>query len=152
MKRFVGAGLALVLAIGVLGAPHAEAGLFSKKKPKRTEKPEWMKEPRRFEDTPRMSFVSGVLQQDGWTGWKVGELTLQFAENCRFNEGANQIRELDPGKEVLVMGPRIGSTIVAWSVRVKTPEYLVARNTNPEVRLKPSDANPDCGEIISSPR
>ena len=152
MKRIIGTGLALALVVGVLGAPHAEAGLFNKKKPKRTEKPEWMKEARRFEDTPKMSFLAGTLQQDGWSGWKVGETTLQFAKDCRFTSGGVEVTDLDPGSEVLVMGPRIGSTILAWSVRVQKPDFMVGRNVSSEAQLVYSEANPDCGEVISAPQ
>lgn len=152
MKRIIGAGLALALVVGVLAAPPAEAGLFKKKKPKRTEMPEWMKEPKRFEDTPRMGFVAGTLERDGWSGWKVGDMSLQFSKNCRFTSGGVELTDLDPGSEVLVMGPRIGTTLVAWSVRVQQPDFMVGRNVGNETQLLVSEANPDCGEVIQAPQ
>ncbi len=150
MKRITILMLALVVACGVLSAPNAGAGWFEKKKPQRTEKPEWMTQPQRYEG-PRMSFHSGILQQDGWTGWRLGETKIQFTKDCLITtEGASE-GFLDAGREAIVMGPKFGDTILAWSVRVAQPEFMVGRNQSSEMRLETSETNPDCGKILEAP-
>jgi hypothetical protein len=152
MKRITVLLLALVMALGVVATPEAGAGLFKKdKKPERTEKPDWMKKPQRFEG-PRMSFHSGVLQQDGLNGWKLGETTIQLAEDCLITTDGAEEGYLDAGRDAIVMGPQFGDTIVAWSIRVTQPAYMTGRNQSADVRLIVSDTNPDCGEVIGGPR
>ena len=151
MKTITILTLALVLTIGVVATPQADAGWFKKDKPERTEKPEWMKKPRRF-DGPVMSFHSGVLQQDGWTGWKLGETKIQFTKDCFITTDGAEEGYLDAGREAIVMGPKIGDTILAWSVRVLQPDFSMGPNRSSEVQLQPSEADSDCGEIIRAPQ
>jgi hypothetical protein len=151
MKRTIIAGLVLVLTAGVFAAPGVEAGLFKKSKSKRTEMPEWMQAPRRFDRAPTMAFVSGTLDQDGWTGWKIGETKLQFAEDCQISSEGAAISSLEAGTEVVVMGPRVGDTIVAWSVRVQKPDFSVGRKVDHETELIYSETNPNVGEIVKAP-
>ena len=152
MKRITILTLALVFTLGVTVAPTADAGWLKKDKAKRTEKPEWMKKPQRYDEVPTMSFHSGVLQQDGWTGWKVGETKIQFAKDCLITSDGAETGSLDAGRKAIVMGPKFGDTILAWSVRVIKPEFTVGRTTSAGVQLQYSETNPNCGEVIQSPR
>ncbi|MDX2474781.1 MAG: hypothetical protein QNL91_13860 [Candidatus Krumholzibacteria bacterium] len=152
MKRITVLLLALVMALGVVATPEASAGWFKKdKKPERTEKPDWMKKPQRYEG-PRMSFHSGVLQQDGQTGWKLGETSIQFAKDCLITTDGAEGGYLDAGREAIVMGPKFGDTILAWSIRVTQPDYTSGRNQNGDVQLIVSETNPNCGEIVEAPQ
>ena len=151
MKRTAMTTLALAFLIGVIAAPEAGAGWFDKKPPKRTEKPEWMKKPQRYEG-PVMSFHSGVLQQDGWSGWKLGETKIQFSKECLITTDGAEEGFLDAGRNAIVMGPKFGDTILAWGVRVTRPDFTLGPSVNSEVQLKASDTSSDCGEVISAPR
>ena len=51
-----------------------------------------------------------------------------------------------------VMGPKIGDTILAWSVRVTKPEFTMGRTVDSEVQLQYSNTNSRCGEVIHAPR
>jgi len=152
MKRFATFGLALVISCGVLAAPHAEAGWFNKKKPNRTEKPEWMKTAQRFDNVPRMSFLAGELKQDGWHGWKVGEVKIQFTKDCKIMLDGEEGASLSSGRSVMVMGPRVGNTIMAWNISMAAPSFTTGRTYNSEVQLLQSAVSSDCGEVISAPR
>ena len=151
MKRFTILMLMAVFAVGVIAAPAADAGWFKKDKPRRTEKPEWMKKPQRYE-APLMDFHAGILQQDGLTGWKLGEMKIQFDRDCLITTDGAEEGYLDAGREAIVMGPRIGDTILAWSVRVSQPGFAIGRTENSDTELKYSDTNHDCGEVIKAPR
>lgn len=152
MKRTMILMTALVLALGAVSAPDADAGWFNKDKAQRTEKPEWMKKAQRYNDLPTMSFHSGVLQQDGISGWKLGETNVQFAKDCRITTDGVEGASLDAGREAVVMGPKFGDTILAWSVRIQQPEFSVGHTTSSEVQLQYSETNPNCGEVIKAPR
>lgn len=151
MKKIAIFGLALVVCCGVLATPQAEAGWLKKDKAKRTEMPEWMKKAQRFDNVPEMSFLSGELQQDGWTGWKVGEVKIQFAKGCVIMMDGEEGASLDSGRSVMVMGPRNGDTITAWNISIEQPSFKVGRTFNSEVELRESNVNSDCGEVIKAP-
>jgi len=151
MKRITVTLLVLIFTAGLIVAPDADAGWLKKDKPKRTEKPDWMKKPHRFENMPTMSFHSGVLEQDGWTGWKLGETKLQFAEDCVIIADGAVDGVLDAGRPAIVMGPKVGDTIVAWSVRISHIEAPIQNTYDSEVSVEKSEANPYCGEIKNAP-
>ena len=91
-----------------------------------------------------MSFHTGVLGRDAGTGWTLGDLRLSLAPNCEINSEADQGTGLDEGREALVMGSRLGDTIVAWRVLVKQNEYgLEARDSN--IKFIPSEEDPSVG-------
>ncbi len=146
--------LLLLTGLGGAVAPAATAGMFNRNKDKneRTEMPAWTQVPRRFDTMPTMSFHAGVLQQDGWSGWKLGELKLQLAPDCVIATDGVETGYLDAGRTAVVMGTRTGDTILAWSVSVKKPDYLVASAMDSNVQLKVSETNTHCGEVISAPQ
>ena len=149
MKRILVVLLALVVVAGAVVGPDATAGMFKKDKSKRTEKPEWMKKPRRYDDLPDMSFYAGKLQQDNWTGWKLGELKLEFARDCLITADGVEVNRFDAGRQAIVMGPRIGDTIVAWSVQISSREPSSLGGYGSDLQVQKSETNPNCGVIVS---
>jgi len=103
--------LALFAVAALLAGPAAQAGPFKKDKKKAAEPHKtW-----RYDRYPDMSFHKGLLQHDGRSGWKLGELDLVLAEECVvFGAGGDR---LQPGRTAVVMGSRVGNTIVAWTVQ-----------------------------------
>ncbi len=142
--------LVLFIAAGTLAAPGADAGFFEKKKPERTEKPDWMTRPQRYENLPAMHFSSGILQQEGHTGWKLGDISIQLAKDCIIN--GDDSASLSAGSEAVVMGPRVGDTIVAWSIRMLKPSFDVGLTESYGVQLRPSTSNSNLGEMINAPQ
>ena len=150
MKRITVTILTLVIALGLVTASEAGTGWFKKSKAPRTEKPDWMKKARRYENLPAMSFHSGVLRQDGWTGWKLGELKLQLAQDCLITtEGADN-GSLRAGRQATVMGPRVGDMIVAWSVRINQASVPAPAMHDANLVLRKSETNPNCGEKVGA--
>jgi len=150
MKRFTILLLAVSFSLGVLVVPTANAGWRGKDKPQHTEKPEWMKRPQRYEGAP-MTFHSGLLQQDGITGWKLGENDIRFTPDCVITSEGAEKGYLATGREAIIMGSKIGTTIFAWSVRVMAPDFSSGNNSDRDIQLKPSTTNPACGEITKAP-
>lgn len=152
MKRMTVISLVLALAFGAVAAPKADAGWFRKDKSNRTEKPEWMKKARRYNELPAMSFHSGVLQQDGRTGWKLGESKLQFAADCLVTLDGAEGASPEAGRRAVVMGPHVGDTIVAWTVRIAAPTTNADTKYDSNVEIRSSVSNPNCGEIVRAPQ
>ncbi len=151
MKRITVTLLMLVVAAGLFAGPDAHAGLFKKDKPKRTEKPAWMKQPHRYDNLPTMSFHSGVLEQDGWTGWKLGGTKLQLTKDCLISAEDSEEGFLDAGRRAFVMGPKVGDTIVAWSVRVSQIPAPIQNAYDGNTTVEKSTVNPNCGQIKNAP-
>lgn len=145
---------ALCLAVGALVAGDAEAGprRDSKKLSKdRTEMPALYTKPHRFDRDPTMSFHRGVLRRDGLAGWRVGDLHLQMRPDALVLGTDGEMSFLREGSEAVVMGPRVGNTMVGWNVRLLAPESSVSLSTSNVVK-KPSDTTPEVGEIVGGPR
>ncbi|MBE0567727.1 MAG: hypothetical protein IH621_17370 [Krumholzibacteria bacterium] len=130
--------LALLAAVVLLTGP-AEAGLFQrgKKKDKAPERAKtW-----RYDRLPTMAFHKGELRAAGIGLWKIGELYLQLAPDCEMVGGD----ELQTGRTAVVMGPRVGGTIVAWRLEMqKAAPPRPARTLNAEIVWSESD--PTVGE------
>lgn len=139
MKRII--ILLALLAVTAAVTVPAQAGLFkrgkTKKEPVRKEQ-SW-----RYDRLPTMAFTKGELKQDGFGAWKVGEVRLQFAPNCEFT-GADGPRSLGTGQTVVVMGPRVGGTMVAWQVDVQKPAHIQPTRSD-DVNIRWSDADPTVG-------
>ncbi len=155
MKRIT-MGLALIaLLAGVLATADADAGWLGKSKnkklsDKRTEKPEWMKKPARYDKLPSADFHMGVLWRDSYTGWQVGDVSLLLAKDCVIEREGVEVGVLDEGRQAIVMGPRNGNTIVAWRVRILEMDYENTRTSN-ETVLERSQVDPTVGRIVSAP-
>lgn len=142
MKRAIPTLLILSIVAAVLAAPGAEAGLFDKWNKNKNEK---SNKPPRYDLLPTMSFHTGILGRDVGQGWTLGDLRLSFAPDCEINTEVDHGSGLDEGREALVMGSRLGNTIVAWRVLVKKNEYgLEARDSN--IQFIPSEVDPTVGE------
>ena len=151
MKRIIITILALVLAFGLATAEAGQKKKVSRKSPpkgSRTEKTEEMKKPARFDRNPTMSYVTGRLDQEGLRGWRIGDYSLALKDGCSIIENgeASYLRE---GKKAIVMGSRVGNTIVAWSVRM-VPEDFSSPTPEEGVRREPG-ANPNVGVLRGSP-
>lgn len=137
MKRIL-TTLALCAAVALLVGPTAEAGPFSKDKKKDARPAKtW-----RYDRYPDMSFHQGVLRQEGRSGWKVGDLNLVLDEKCRiFGEGGDQ---LQAGRTVVVMGARVGNTIVAWTVQTQKATRSVP-SLDKDTQIEWSTSDPTVG-------
>ncbi|MBM4131705.1 hypothetical protein FJ250_11870 [bacterium] len=140
---------ALVLLVGAFVAAEADAA-GSGKGEKRTEMPADYMRPNHFDRDPSMSFLSGTLRRDGLSGWRAGDMTVQLAPNAVVLGPDGEESVLQEGREALIMGPRFGGTILAWSVRMLSPDSGLSASTAGEV-TKPSDVDPHVGELISAP-
>lgn len=154
MKRRLVTTVALCLVAGTLVAGDAEAGRSRSTKKlskERTEMPALYTEPHHFDRDPTMSFHRGVLRRDGLAGWRVGELQLQMRPDALVLGPDGEASFLQEGRDVVVMGPRFGGTMVGWNVRLLASESLSSVSGSDVVK-KPSDTTPDVGEIVSGPR
>ena len=134
--------LLALLACAALAVAPAEAGLFKKSKPAADEGKvkTW-----RYDRLPTMSFHKGQLRNESMGVWKVGELTLQLAPDCRIVDGGRP-GSLATGRTAIVMGPRIGGTIVAWRVDVQPHAHAVARPTRgADTQIEWSQSDPTVG-------
>ncbi len=153
MNRTTAFVLTLGLLAGAALAPRAEAGWRLKDKPanpKRIEMPEEFRRPHRFENQPTMQFQTGTLRREGMDDWWFGDYRLQLsAESVVIGpDGENSL--LQEGRQVAVMGAVNGNTMSGWSVRLLGDEMPLTL-TRTEVIIKPSDSDPDVGEIINAP-
>lgn len=155
MKRTTAILLVICLSLTLAASDDAAAGWFSKNKnkklsDKRTEMPEELKEPHRYDAKPTMTFHRGVLNRDSYTGWQVDDVSLQLARGCVVEAADATAAILIEGREAIIMGPRVGDTIVAWRVRLLTADYDLF-NFKADTQLEVSATNPDVGKIISAP-
>jgi hypothetical protein len=155
MNRTTAFVLALGLVVGAVTAPDAEAAwrLGQKKSisnPKRIEMPEGYRESKRFDSVP-MEFKSGTLRREGLGDWWLGDYRLQLSAETVIIGPDGEGGFLQEGREVAVMGAVTGNTINGWSVRLLGDEMPLMREST-EVVKKPSDSDPDVGEIVDGPR
>ncbi len=153
MKRSILTTAALVLLAGALVMTDAVAagrGKREKQGPRRTEMPEEYMQAHHFDRDPSMSFHSGTLRRDGLAGWRVGEVALQLTADATVMGPDGQESFLQEGREAVVMGPRFGSTMLAWSVRMLGSQPLAAVSASNAGR-KPSDSDSDVGELVNAP-
>lgn len=134
--------LALFAAAALLTAP-AEAGLFKKSRQKTKAKDTELAESWRYDRLPAMSFHKGVLQNVGTDLWKLGTVTMQLAPGCRIEGGSSS---LQTGRTAVVMGPRSGNTIIAWSIDMQRPQASVQPQRSPGTEIVWSEADPTVGE------
>ena len=133
--------LALFAAVALLAAP-AEAGLFKKSRQKAKPAGAELASSWRYDRLPSMDFHKGVLQNVGTDVWKIGELTVQLAPGC---EIAGGVSALQSGRTAVVMGPRSGNTIIAWSIDLKKPQTATGGPQAPGTQVEWSEADPTVG-------
>lgn len=148
MKNLKLAMICLGISLTAMVATEAEAGRI-KEPPKdsRTEMPEEMKKPRRFEKLPTMHFMSGVLSRSVHTGWKIGETPLYLHKGCVINVDGDSKGFLEEGRQAVVMGSMVGEAINAWSIYIPKPDYQATRFDRSNL-LKEPGPNPNVGMIL----
>lgn len=154
MNRNMTCMLAVGLLAGAVLAPDAEAAwrLGQKKgsSSKRVEMPEGFREAKRFDPVP-MQFQTGTLRREGMGDWWMGDYRLQLSRETVVIGPDGEGGLLQEGREVAVMGSVHGNTINGWSVRLLGDDLPLLREGEDVVK-KPSDSDPDVGEIVSGPR
>jgi hypothetical protein len=130
--------LALCAVAALLAGPAAEAGPFKKDKKKPAAPKTW-----RYDKYPDMSFHKGLLRQDGRSGWKLDEFDLVLAEKCEiFGEGGDR---LQGGRTAVVMGVRVGNTIVAWTVQMHKATMSGPGPDDKDTQIEWSTSDPTVG-------
>ena len=130
--------LALFAVAVLLAGPAAEAGPFKKDKKKAAPAKTW-----RYDKYPDMSFHKGILQQDGRAGWKLGEFELVLAEKCViFGEGGGRLQN---GRTAVIMGARVGDTIVAWTVQMHKATVSSPKPDDKDTHIEWSTSDPTVG-------
>jgi len=151
MKNLKLAMICLGISLTAMVATEAEAGRI-KEPPKdsRTEMPEEMKKPRRFDKLPTMHFMSGVLSQSLHSGWKIGETPLYLHQGCVINVDGDVEGSLQEGRKAVVMGSMVGEAISAWSIYLPKPDHQMT-GFNQSNQLKEPGPDPDVGRILNGP-
>jgi len=140
MKRLMTL-LTLCAVTLLLAVPPAEA--WPRKKDKKDYKnPDESHKTWRYDRYPDMSFHSGVLKQNGRDGWAVGELKLVLNKQCVvFGSGG----QLQSGRTVVVMGSRVGDTIMARTVHVQKPTSATKELNDKDTQIEWSTSDPTVG-------
>jgi hypothetical protein len=118
MKKMTILTLALTLLVTVSVTDGANASWFKKDKKVEAESPA-----HRFELFPSMSFFSGTIRQDTYSGWRLDDMSLQLMGSSSVSMDGSDEAYLQEGQSVVVMGVKYGSTVVAYRVRVLKPDY-----------------------------
>jgi hypothetical protein len=146
MKRTIIIALALVLVFGLATAEAGQRDKKGRKAPKkgqRTEMPDtWTQV--RYDEFPTMSYKAGLLTREGWHGWSIDGVSLTLRENCTIMNDEDD-GFLQEGRKAIVMGSRVGDTMVAWSVRVMGMDYS-SPTPSPYFRREPGP-NPNVGVL-----
>lgn len=136
--------MVLVLALVVVSGDPAQAGLFGKNKSKyqRQEKDikAW-----RYDRLPTMSFASGTMSRSSFTGWELENVQVHLKKDCAIIDSNGEPTRLTEGKQVVVMGARVGDTIIAWQIRVLKPSFRVGTSTGLQKNVEWSDVDPTVG-------
>jgi hypothetical protein len=154
MKRTTAITLAGCLWLGVAVTSAAEARTRPQSKPRspeRTVMPADYLQPHKFDRLPKMEFYSGRLQRDNFGGWRLGDYELQIADTTVVTDSSGDGALLEEGREVVVMGVAYGRTLNGWNVRMTSAGSLPDALSTDVVK-RPSDVDPDVGEIIDGPR
>ncbi len=136
MKRTSIVLMVVALAVSFAVVVDAEAGLFGKKNKDKEEK--YLP---RYDKSPSLEFHQGILHRNTRTGWRLGDLDIQFLSDCKILADGVEDAELREGRPAIVTGPRWGNTIVAWRVRVMKWDQNYD-NTDPNMNLQESDVTP----------
>jgi hypothetical protein len=99
----------------------------------------------RYDFMPSMSYHVGTLRRDSYAGWTLDDLAVQFMPDAPIMEGGMDT-VLREGRQALVMGPRLGKTIIAWRVRIMESEWENSRDTSLDHLITWSDQDSTVGE------
>ena len=141
MKRTILLSLLLAFALSTLVVPEAGAGWLDKwtKKDKETTKVP------RYDLFPTMSFYKGVLRQGAGLVWQLDNVPMEIRSDCSVSNDFGEGLGLEEGKKAIVMGTKVGGTIVAYRVRMIKPEYMWEGEPNSS-EVTPSEVDPTVGE------
>ena len=131
--------LALLVTV-LFGAVSAQAGWFDKK-----DKEEKAVKAFRYDYYPSMSFHVGTLRRDNYSGWRLDEVSLQLTSGAKMTSGGLEISQLPEGQKALVMGPKVGDTIVGWRVRILESDWNVTRDSSRDHEITWSTSDPTVG-------
>jgi hypothetical protein len=135
--------LLVVAFCGGLWAEGAQAGWFDKKQKKEKEK---TARTHRYDFFPTMSYHQGVLRRDTFSGWKLNTTPMQLIKGVAVTSDGVEGVMLQEGQKVVVMGSKVGDTIVAWRVRVVEQDWNVTRDTSRDGEIEWSTEDPTVGE------
>ncbi len=139
--------LLIILAMVVLLAGTANAGLFDKK----PEKTKGLLKNHRFNRYPALSFTRGELQQGMHGEWLLGDRALRLAEGCVIVGVDGALSELAAGRSAIVSGTVIGGMIFASEIRLLKPAWNVSPSLESEGEKETSDSNSDVGVLKNAP-
>ena len=150
MKRTTLIMLAIGVTVGLLAPLETEAGWFDKLtgsssggKSNQTETP-------RYDNYPSMGFHLGTLTRDGWTGWSLGELDIQFTPDCVIESNGDGAGVLVEGRQAIISGSRVDDTIVALRVTILKPNWdMGPKNYDEDVTWSDSDPTVGVGNAPS---
>lgn len=143
MKRVIPLALIVAVTLGTLAVSDAQAGWLDKWKKK--DKKEETAQVHRFDLYPTMSFHKGTLSRGIGLSWELDNTNLLVRSDCEVVTELGGEAQLTEGREALVMGTRLGDTIVAYQVRLVKPDYM-SEGTPTETEVMPSDSDPTVGE------
>ncbi len=139
--------LAVAILAGLLCVSAADAGWFDK-----DDDAEKESNAHRYDFLPSMSYHMGVLRRDTYSGWSLDNVTIQFMPGTTVmvdGQGPGNLRE---GSKAIVMGPKVGETIVAWRVRGMGSDWNVTRDNSYDTDISWSDSDRTVGEGSPGPQ
>ena len=96
-----------------------------------------------------MSFHMGTLRRSTYSGWNLNETPLQFKSGARVTERGVEVATINEGDQVMVMGSKVGETIVVWRMRVLDPDENGAQDASSDSQVIWSTSDPTVGETTS---
>ena len=136
--------VALIMAVAFLAADDAHAGWFDKKKDVGEE---GRAKSHRYDFLPSMGFHQGTLRRDNFGGWTLDEMSLHVMPKAKVTEEGLE-SYLAEGRKAIIMGPRVGDTIVAWRVRILESDYNVRRDASRDHAIIWSEEDRTVGESM----
>lgn len=133
--------LAILVTVAFCAA-GAEAGWFDKK----SDSDDGRAKSHRYDFLPTMSYHLGTLRRDNMAGWNLDESPIHVMSGAKVTENGIE-SVLSEGRQVIIMGPKVGDTIMAWRVRILEPDWNVSRDTSLDHLVTWSDGDPSVGEM-----
>ena len=132
----------VLLAAALVWTADSEAGWFDRKSDKKSDE---RAKSHRYDFMPTMNYHLGTLRRDNYAGWTLDDYSVQFMPGVKVMEGGVEAA-LREGKQVLIMGPRLGGTIIAWRVRIMESEWEISRDTSLDHLITWSTSDSTVGE------
>lgn len=142
MKRTISVTLILILALSTMFAPEAGAGWFDKFKKKGKDKD--TPSAHRYDMFATMGFHKGVLAQGSGENWQMDDANVQVRPDCVVSSELDGEEVLTEGREVIIVGTKVGDTIIAHQVRLVKPDYM-NEGVQKSSQVTPSEVDPTVG-------